>query len=68
MNRADPRRVTAVVRIQEANPAHVTVSVWVGRQPGSRGRAGTLAFGANEWAELSANGVVELTVEPGAPL
>lgn len=63
----DRRPVTATARVVESTPGHVTVRVWVGRQPGSRGNAGSLTFRADEWAELSGSGLLSIGVEQGVP-
>lgn len=36
----------------DRNEAHVRVNVFIGRQPGSRGRAGELVLRTDEWDEL----------------
>lgn len=41
-------------RVEEENPAHVTVGVFAGRRPGSRGKCGTLKMEPDEWRELEA--------------
>ena len=64
---ADRRPVTATARVVESTPGHVTVRVWVGRQPGSRGNAGSLTFRADEWAELAGGGLLSIDIEPGEP-
>lgn len=63
----DRRPVTATARVVESTPGHVTVRVWVGRQPGSRGSAGSLTFRLDEWAELAGSGMLTLAVEAGGP-
>lgn len=44
--------VSVAFREDERNPAHVTVSVFVGRNEGSRGHAGQITVRADEWDEL----------------
>ena len=43
--------------VNESNPAHVKVQVFVGRQEGSRGNAGKLTLRRDEWEELK--GIIE---------
>ena len=45
-------RVTMTTRVESANDAHTTISVFVGRQRGSRALAGTLTLGTDEYEEL----------------
>lgn len=47
-----PAPVTAALRVVARNPGHVTLSVWVGRTPGNRGRAGKLTLRTDEWDDL----------------
>lgn len=44
--------VSVGYRVVERNPGHTTVSVFSGRQEGSRGHSGTLVFRTDEWDEL----------------
>lgn len=41
-------------RLEHETPAHVTVGVFAGRNPGSRGKCGTLTMEPDEWRELEA--------------
>jgi len=43
---------TISLREDERNPGHVRVSVFVGRQPGSRGHAGQIVLRTDEWDDL----------------
>lgn len=52
--------VTLAFREEFRNPAHVTVGVFVGRNKGSRGRAGTLTLRADEWDEMQEAGGIEV--------
>lgn len=45
---------TVMFREIARNPGHVMVRVWVGRNPGARGAAGTLTLRTDEWDELAA--------------
>lgn len=45
--------VTVSVREDDRNDAHVHLSVFVGRTPDARGRAGTLVLRTDEWDELA---------------
>ncbi len=40
-------------RLDEQGPAHSQVSIFVGKQKGQRGRAGTVTMRNSEWEELS---------------
>jgi hypothetical protein len=44
--------VTAGIRVDSQNPGHTTISVFVGRNPGARGHAGTLTLRTDEWHQL----------------
>lgn len=44
--------VTAALRVVDSNPGHTRVQVFVGRNTGGRGSAGTLTFRTDEWREL----------------
>lgn len=46
------RETTVTMRVDDVNPGHCWVSVFVGRNPGSRGYAGRLTFRTDELAEL----------------
>ena len=48
--RNDP--VTCMLRVDEVNSAHVHLSMFVGRNDGARGHAGTLVLRTDEWNEL----------------
>lgn len=39
-------------RVEHETPAHVTIGVFAGKRPGSRGKCGTLTMAREEWAEL----------------
>jgi hypothetical protein len=39
-------------RVENETPAHVTVGVFAGRRPGSRGKCGSLTFRVEEWPEF----------------
>lgn len=43
---------TVTFRVDDANPGHTTLSVFVGRTPGARGHAGTLTLRTDELAAL----------------
>lgn len=45
--------VKLAFRVDERGPGHTKVSVFVGRQVGSRGHSGQLVFRTDEWDELS---------------
>lgn len=47
-------RATVTFRVDHANPAHVTLSVFVGRTEGARARAGTLTLRTDEVRDLLA--------------
>lgn len=44
--------VTCMLRVDDTNPGHTWVTLFVGRNPSARGHAGTLAFRTDELAEL----------------
>lgn len=50
--RRDDRPLIKALRVDSENPGHVQVTVFVGRQEGSLGHAGTLTFRKDEWDEL----------------
>lgn len=65
--------VTVSVREDDRNEAHVHLSVFVGRNPGARGRSGTLVLRTDEWDELrrvlaqrEGDNEAEAWYEPGA--
>lgn len=39
-------------RVEHETPGHITVGVFAGKQPGSRGKCGTLTMEPQEWDEL----------------
>lgn len=50
MTDRDP--VTMGLRVDDANPGHTRLSVFVGRNPGARGHAGHLVLRTDEWDEI----------------
>ena len=46
------REPTVTFRVDHANAGHVTLTVFVGRNPGARGRAGQLVLRTDELVEL----------------
>lgn len=67
----DQRPVTATIRVVNRNAAHVTLAVFVGRQEGSRGHAGTLTLRTDEYDQLGhvdtdGNWVVRFSGTPNA--
>ena len=44
--------VSVGFRFNRMNPGHVTVSIFAGRNPGSRGHAGELVFRTDEWPSV----------------
>lgn len=42
-------------RVDDVNPGHVHVSIFSGRNVGSRGHSGHLVFRADEWPEVRAS-------------
>ncbi len=47
------RGVSVGWRVDEQNPGHTKVSVFIGRNPGARGHAGQLTIRTDEWEELA---------------
>ncbi len=47
-----PKPVTLSYRVEEENEGHTTITLFVGRNPGARARAGKLVFRTDEWEEL----------------
>lgn len=59
---------TVMFREVDRNPGHVRITVWIGRNHGARGNAGTLTLRTDEWDELIAEprtlgGILLLPVE-----
>lgn len=44
--------VSVAFREDERNPGHVKVSVFIGRNPGSRGHSGQITIRTDEWDEM----------------
>jgi hypothetical protein len=40
------------LRVEHETPQHITVGLFAGKRPGSRGKCGTLTMRHDEWAEL----------------
>lgn len=50
--RPDESPISFHLRIEDETPAHVTVGVFCGRRPGSRGKCGSLTFRVEEWPQF----------------
>lgn len=46
--------LTVGLRVDSRTGGHVQVSVFVGRNPGARGRAGVITLARDEWGEIAA--------------
>lgn len=53
---------TVTFRVDAANPGHVHLTVFIGRNPGARGHSGTLTLRTDELAELLSPAEVERIV------
>jgi hypothetical protein len=63
-------RPTILLRNEGVYGGHVTIGVFVGRRPGSRGKAGTVTVSIDDWLGLQAVTYVgeAIEVELGTPL
>lgn len=68
----DERRLSMGLRLDRVRGGHVEVSVFVGHNPGARGRAGVIVLRTEEWEEIAgatfrAGGRVPIDIVPAHP-
>jgi hypothetical protein len=63
------RPTKIALRVNDRNPGHVRLSLFVGRNPGSRVHAGEIVVRTDEWDELRDRiERVRTMIDPGGPL